>query len=275
MTWVKIVILPYAFKGEKRTNAVEGFSVVCIGAIRAYALFRRGGGFTILIDIPVAERNKRISPRSILNTTRYTIKWIAISLGMEPQFFSAHSVRAGGASTLFANATDLEIIRRFGRWEPSRFNLYLYGDNLNFRHLSLAFALGDNLLDEIKLTNDTRKLGQQMEVKPAGKRPPHFRHRVGGATSADDEAIVNHNTGRNARPIGAQRASGPFLSVACSRSSMAGSGSLTPSSSVGNLDTLMCDVARVSQSSCEKVRCRLARLLVHLRCLLYRAARVI
>ena len=56
-----------------------------------------------------------------MGTVRASIKWIAISLGFDAVYFSAHSLTTGGPSTLFPNGVDLEITRRFGRLRSSDF----------------------------------------------------------------------------------------------------------------------------------------------------------
>ena len=77
-----------------------------------------------------------VFPRNILAVVRSTIKWFASSLGLDADFPPIHSLRSGGASALFSNGVELEIIRRFGRWRSSQFHPYLYGGSINFRKLS-------------------------------------------------------------------------------------------------------------------------------------------
>ena len=74
-----------------------------------------------------------ISPRNILDVVRATIKWMASFLCLDPEYFSLHSISAGGASALFSNGIEFEIVRRLGRWRSDQSHVYLYGDSLNFR----------------------------------------------------------------------------------------------------------------------------------------------
>ena len=87
---------------------------------------------------------------------RSLIKWIVISLGANPRFFAAHSLREGGASTLCANGVSLEEVKRFGRWVSDTFHIYLYGGSLNLRGLSDALVHGKWLLGQVKVANSQR-----------------------------------------------------------------------------------------------------------------------
>ena len=96
------------------------------------------------------------APKNILGAIRSTIKWIAISLGFEPSYSSAQSIRDGGASTLFTNDVALDTIRRFCRWRPSDFHIYVYGGSLNFRILPTALCSDENPIDQILVANNAR-----------------------------------------------------------------------------------------------------------------------
>ena len=140
--------------------------------------------YSILCEFQGLNGKNRAFPRSILKVIRVTIKWIVNALGFESSFFSARSIRAGGASTLFANRIDLDTIRRFGRWRSGAFHVYLYGDSLNLRGLSSALCVEENLMDQIRTTNDSRVFQDHPEGSRS-KTKPVFRSRVGGYNTAD------------------------------------------------------------------------------------------
>ena len=132
-------------------------------------------------------KNKKsyIFDSGMINRIRSVIKWIASSMGLCPKFFAAHSLRSGGASTLFANGIALEEIKRFGRWVSDTFHVYLYGDTLNLRVLSSALATDSHLLDQIRTANDHRRdlMPARQTNKKRKENQEEFSFRVGGATS--------------------------------------------------------------------------------------------
>ena len=120
---------------------------------------------------------------------RAAIKWIASSLNLDSENFSLRSLRSGGASTLFPNGIELEIIRRFGRWGPSQFHIYLYGDSLDFRKLSLSLCHESNLTIQIKMPNDLRA-EDNVTNQPNRDRNGRFQHRLGSNHSSEIPVIV-------------------------------------------------------------------------------------
>ena len=121
----------------------------------------------------------------MMNRIRATTKWIASSLGMRPKFFAAHSLRAGGASTLFANGIALGEIKRFGRWIGDTFHIYLYGDTLNLRVLSSALCTDNQLLDQIRTASDQKinLMPERRGCRKSKRGGEEFESRVGGAQS--------------------------------------------------------------------------------------------
>ena len=158
--------------------------------------------YTVLCDFRGMCGRNRAFPASIIKMVRATIKWIVEALGLESSFFSAHSLRAGGASTLYANRIDLDTIRRFGRWRSSTFHIYLYGDSLNLRNLSAALCKENNLMGQIRTTNDSRvtqgnrPVAMETNTLAVKETRPIFRHRVGGYEE-HDAVVTEGSTGSN------------------------------------------------------------------------------
>ena len=118
----------------------------------------------------------------VLHRMRSVIKWTASGLGMGPRFFAVHSLRAGGASTLFANNASLGEIRRFGRWRSDSFHSYLRGDSLNLRSLSKALVEDKQLLEQVRAANLHRveQMPDRKQVKKSVANAGDFDHCVGG-----------------------------------------------------------------------------------------------
>ena len=57
-----------------------------------------------------------------------TLKLAAVSFGMGHTRISNHSLRAGGASQMFAVGFEMEIIKRWGRWVSTTFHQYIWRD---------------------------------------------------------------------------------------------------------------------------------------------------
>ena len=120
---------------------------------------------------------------------RATIKWIASSLGMSAKLFASHSLRAGGASTLFANGGPLEEIKRFGRWASDTFHIYLYGDSLNLRDLSYALCGDNHLLEQVRAADEHRinHMPGRRKIRKIDREQGDFSHCVGGMTGERDD----------------------------------------------------------------------------------------
>ena len=120
--------------------------------------------------------------RVVLHRMRTLIKWTASGLGMDPRFFAVHSLRAGGASTLFANGASLDEIRRFGRWKSDSFHSYLHGDSLNLRGLSESLMNDGKLLEQVRAANRHRleHMPDRRQSRKAKINLEDFDHCVGG-----------------------------------------------------------------------------------------------
>ena len=77
-----------------------------------------------LRDRPLFVRgNGRFATRDHVNTL---IKQLAEMAGFEPQRFSTHSMRAGGATTLALLGYEAAVIQRLGRWVSDAYRLYVH-----------------------------------------------------------------------------------------------------------------------------------------------------
>ena len=65
------------------------------------------------------------STRLSYDTLSKHIKAAAVRLGLNPKFFSTHSLRIGGASALAAAGVPDYIIQTMGRWKSLAFLLYI------------------------------------------------------------------------------------------------------------------------------------------------------
>ena len=68
---------------------------------------------------------------------RQAIKAAVRSIGLNPRLFSGHSLRAGGATDLFALRVPYGIIKRLGRWKSEAFLIY-YRDEADVQHAVFA-----------------------------------------------------------------------------------------------------------------------------------------
>ena len=65
-----------------------------------------------------------------------TLKEIATGNGIDASTAPTHSLRDGGAATLYAAGIDPIAIQRCGRWKSSIYTRYIWRDNLRLHHLS-------------------------------------------------------------------------------------------------------------------------------------------
>ena len=65
--------------------------------------------------------------------------------------FSGHSLRSGGAASLFVSGVSLQDIRRFGRWRSATFHEYLWFVDPQYRHLSDLAVNSAGLTDQLRL----------------------------------------------------------------------------------------------------------------------------
>ena len=70
----------------------------------------------------------------------HIMKWAATSNNIPSDVVSTHSLRAGGATALFAAGVDSITIQRFGRWRSLIFHEYIWNGYSGFLHLGKGMA---------------------------------------------------------------------------------------------------------------------------------------
>jgi integrase len=71
---------------------------------------------------------------------RRLIKRVAASIGLDPSLFSGHSLRAGGATDLFAAQVPYPTIKKMGRWVSDAAMLYYRSDEDVWAAVGAAFS---------------------------------------------------------------------------------------------------------------------------------------
>ena len=79
------------------------------------------------------------------------LKLAAIPNGVPVETMSTHSLRAGGATTMFHAGYDLLEVDVWGRWKSSCFHGYLRYDVQTMRHVGKKMAVDTGLLDFTKI----------------------------------------------------------------------------------------------------------------------------
>eukprot|EP00971_Amphidinium_carterae_P065173 1291574-Amphidinium_carterae.2 len=70
----------------------------------------------------------------------------ARALQLPESRIATHSLRIGGASSLFHHTGSLELVRRFGRWSSSTFHRYLWNSAEQARGLAGAMSQCDAVI---------------------------------------------------------------------------------------------------------------------------------
>ena len=149
---------PYRICIQKSKTGQEGRGVFRSLFRNGASLCHRDNCENYAQEIVFANRDSHpfVFRRNIIYAERATIKRIAGALGLNAVYFSLHSLRSGGASSIFLNGVELGVIRIFGQWMPSRLHIYLYGGSLKFRNLSSSLRHDNNLTVQIKMPTDLR-----------------------------------------------------------------------------------------------------------------------
>ena len=95
--------------------------------------------------------NESLFSKNIVSRIKSLLKLAAVHFELPPERFSCHSLRSGGATSLFVSGISLEDIRRFGRWRSVTFHEYLWFDDLQYRHLSGLMVNSASLTDQLRL----------------------------------------------------------------------------------------------------------------------------
>ena len=79
------------------------------------------------------------------------MKTIAAAKGVDPDLIGSHSLRAGGATSLYIRGVSVTLIQRFDRWKSASFIRYLRYDAIALEPLSLELAKSAGMLEQLKL----------------------------------------------------------------------------------------------------------------------------
>ena len=74
------------------------------------------------------------------------LRMAVFSQGLNPNAFSLHSLRAGGATALYRATGNIELVARMGRWETSSISAYLWESHQVMRGLGQLMATGGHTL---------------------------------------------------------------------------------------------------------------------------------
>ena len=105
------------------------------------------------------------------------MKLAAVSFELPEERRTRHSLRSGGATSLFVSGVSLEDTRRFGWWRSVTSHEYLWLGDLQYRHLSSWMANSASLADELRLAADkTRNI---KFTEPVYMEAEDMTHRTG------------------------------------------------------------------------------------------------
>ena len=74
------------------------------------------------------------------------IKRAAQRNGLNPDLYSPHSLRAGGATALFRATGDIDLVARFGRWKGRSVHSYLWGSHVMLQGIAALMTQKDEPL---------------------------------------------------------------------------------------------------------------------------------
>ena len=112
----------------------------------------------------------RVFGSSIARKLNEFLKTIALEKGIDTTRISCHSIRAGCATTLYANGIDPIDIQRWGRWKSPIYMRYVWHENVKLHTLSLALVKGTRLTNQLLAPeNKKRKATFDQEYRCGGK----------------------------------------------------------------------------------------------------------
>jgi hypothetical protein len=89
-------------------------------------------------------------------------RWIGkgcTMIGLDPQYYSGHSFRAGGATDLFTARVPFHIIKKMGRWKSDSSCMRYYRDDIDIAE-AVAVAFGNACSNEvININNRNSRMG--------------------------------------------------------------------------------------------------------------------
>ena len=74
------------------------------------------------------------------------IQLAAVADGQSTTRYGSHSLRIGGATAMYQTTKDLDIVKRFGRWNSDAFHGYLWESHERQKDLAKGMAKADGQL---------------------------------------------------------------------------------------------------------------------------------
>ena len=113
--------------------------------------------------------NDVLFPERAIGRIRDHLRLAARIFGLPEHRLSCHSIRSGGATSLFVSGIPLSDIQRFGRWRSIVFHEYLRLDDLQYRHLISSIANAEGLTEQLRLAVDSAPQTQFADQMPEGE----------------------------------------------------------------------------------------------------------
>ena len=96
----------------------------------------------------------------------------AVATGQDPSEIGSHSLRIGGASAMYHSVSDLQAVRRFGRWASDAFHVYLWESHEQMQGISRRMALDVSELATPKEAWRRHPVQSKKDERPEeGERP--------------------------------------------------------------------------------------------------------
>ena len=88
------------------------------------------------------------------------IKRAALKNGLNPDLYSPHSLRAGGATALFRATGDIDLVARFGRWKGRIAHSYLWESRVTLQGVAALMTQKDEPLAHLAAGGIERSFGE-------------------------------------------------------------------------------------------------------------------
>ena len=103
------------------------------------------------------ERETHVLGEGILALATRLTKWNVAEQDLPSGRFSIRSFRAGGATCLYRSGAGMGYIRRYGRWRPSTFAIYVHFDYNILLNLSTCLRPSEVLTAQVNVRTDRRQ----------------------------------------------------------------------------------------------------------------------
>ena len=128
----------------------------------------------------------------VAETINVCLKGLAADCGMDPDRVSSHSMRAGRATTLYANGVGPMGIQRWGRWKSPVYMRYVWRENVRLRALSYALAKKTDLSTHLLAPEQKkRKVSFDTSYRCGGKTKVEPNEKFGEEEVADFDQVMS------------------------------------------------------------------------------------